>query len=729
MRKIILLALVALFSQVSIISAQNLKSIEFEHLFDSRFNPERIQNVRWMNDGRFYSATQGRQIIRFNITNGESNVIFDGSNFTDPAFPNGFNVQGYQFSADEKKILLRTDVEQIWRRSTRENYYVYDRSSNQLSKLTKSEGKQSLAELSPKGDKVAFVRENNLFWIDLASGVETQITNDGEFNKIINGSSDWVYEEEFGFSKAWQWSPNGERIAFYKFNEERVKEFFMTNWGTLYPTQERFKYPKAGEQNSIVSIFVYDLNSKRSTKMDVGDEDDQYIPRINWTINNNRLAIRRMTRLQNKQDLLFADVRTGDTEVILTEESERWIDVHDDLVFLNNGRQFITTSQKDGYNHIYLYDMSGEELTQITSGNWEVTSIQGFNEAAHTLYYTSTEESTLERHFYQVRVDGDRKKKLTEKAGWYSVNLSRDYKYYIETYTASNQPPITTLYQSNVRGNNRKLRTLVDNSGLVELKKEYNFSEKEFFTVEANGAELNGYMLKPNDFDSTKKYPLFMYVYGGPGSQTVSQNYESGDRAMWHQHLVNNGYIVVSVDNRGTGGRGRDFEQQTYLKLGQLEIADQISVAKHFGSKSFIDENRIGIWGWSYGGYMSSLGLTEGSDIFSAAIAVAPVTHWKYYDTIYTERFMRTPQLNPEGYNNGSPLFNVQKMKGKYLLVHGTGDDNVHYQNAVDMMDALIANNIQFETMTYPNRNHGIYGGNTRMHLYKLMTNFILENL
>ncbi len=705
--------------------AQAQKSIQFQHIFDSSFSPQSVENVRWMKDGRYYTAQVNQQIVRYNILKDESLVLFDGANFKSPDYPKGFQVQGYEFSNDEKKILLKTDVEQIWRRSTREHYYVYDIVSKKLSKLTSSDVKQQLATLSPDGNKAAFVRENNLFWIDLASGKETQITTDGEYNNIINGATDWVYEEEFGFAKAWFWSPNSKSIAFYRFDESAVKEFRMEQWGDLYPKDVSFKYPKAGEENSVVSIHVYNLANGKTTNMDIGDETDQYIPRINWTTRSSTLAIRRMNRLQNKQELLFADVATGETKVILSESSKGWLDVHDNLIFLKNGKQFIYTSEKDGYNHVYLYDMSGKELNQITKGKWEVTRIVGFNEGRHNLYYESTEVSPLQRHFYRIRVDGKRKRTITETKGWHSINLSPDFKYYIDTYSNHTTPPVITLY----RENGKRVRTLEDNSALKAKTANFKFGKKTFTQFDVNGTTLNAYIIKPVDFDSTKKYPVLMYVYGGPGSQTVMNSYESGQRAMWHQYLANKGYMVVSVDNRGTGARGRDFEQQTYLQLGKYEIQDQIEVAKQLAGKTFVDAERIGIWGWSYGGYMSSLGITEGNSVFSTAIAVAPVTYWGFYDTIYTERFMQTPESNPDGYKNGSPLFKADQVKGNYLLIHGTGDDNVHFQNSVEMVNALLANNIQFQTMFYPNRNHSIYGGSSREHLYQLMTKFILEKL
>lgn len=719
MRSSLRLCIALFFCANFSLNAQEQHTIEFNHLFDGTFTPKGIQNIRWMNDGQFYSSTDGQKISRHNITTGEKEVLFDGKDFNDLV------VHGYEFSADENLILIKTDVEQLWRRSTKENYFLYNRSKNTLQKLTKSDQKQQYAELNEKGDKAAFVQNNNLFWVNLNTGEEIQITDDGTFNSIINGAADWVYEEEFGFAKAWFWSPNGDRIAFYRFDEKHVKEFTMELWGGLYPDQVRFKYPKAGEQNAIVSIHVYDLSTGETKMMDIGVESDQYIPRINWSKDNDLLSIRRMNRLQNQEELLFANVSTGETKLILTETSETWLDVHDDLYFHGNGKQFITTSSKSGFNHVYLYSMEGKQIRQITKGEYDVTEIIGYNERNHNLYYLSTEVSPLQRHFYRVRVDGRRKKAMTQREGWYSINMSRDYKYYIQSFSDYDKPPVYTLHEAN----NKLIRVIEDNAQLVANIDTFSYQHKEIITLDVNGESLNAYMIKPPNFDKEKKYPVLMYVYGGPGSQTVTRNFEAGQRPMWHQYLVNKGYIIVSVDNRGTGGRGIAFKNQIYKQLGVLETEDQVEAARIVSEMPYVDADRIGIWGWSYGGYMSTLSLEEGNDVFKSAIAVAPVTHWKFYDTIYTERFMQTPQLNPDGYNMAAPINMVDKIQGEYLLIHGTGDDNVHYQNAVEMVQALIENNIQFQTMYYPNLAHSIYGGNARQHLWRLMSEFILEKL
>ncbi|SMO76881.1 S9 family peptidase [Fodinibius sediminis] len=706
------------------------RELDFQHIFDNTFRTEGIRNINWMKDGQYYTTLNrvngDIEIRKYDILTGEYEVLLSTSELKVPGRDKPIIIQDYQFSADESKLLIKTDIEAIWRRSTRENYFIYNFETGKTQKLTRSDEKQQYAQLSPSGQKAAFVQDNNLYWVDLKTGRETAITTDGEHNKIINGAADWVYEEEFGFARAWYWSPDGQKIAFYRFDESEVEEFVMMDWKELYPGLTRFKYPKAGEQNSTVKIGVYDLQEDETTWMDIDSGEDQYIPRINWTQSPETLAIRRMNRLQNQLDLMLADVNTGQTTIIKQETSKAWIDVSDDLKFLENGREFVFTSEESGYNHIYLYDMDGDLVRQVTKGDWEVTNYLGFNEDTGRFYYMSTEESPLQRHLYSIRGDGSRKKKLTDGDGWNEINMSRDFKYYIETFSTPDLPPQYTLHD--ISG--KEIRLLEDNTELKKTLAGFQLPTKEFIKIPLEQATLNGYIMKPHDFDPEKKYPVLFYVYGGPGSQTVQKNFGSGQRPMWHRYLTTQGYIVVSVDNRGTGGRGRAFEQQVYKKLGQYEVTDQIEAAKYLmRTYDYIDRDRLGIWGWSYGGFMSSLALARGSEVFSTGIAVAPVTSWRFYDTIYTERFMQTPQMNPEGYREGSPLTYAHLIEGDYLLVHGTGDDNVHFQNTIEMINRLVSANVSFETMYYPNRNHGIYGGNTREHLYDLLNDYILEHL
>ncbi|MFT7114325.1 MAG: dipeptidyl-peptidase-4, partial [Candidatus Azotimanducaceae bacterium] len=579
---------------------------------------------------------------------------------------------------------------------------------------------------SPDGKHVAFVRDNNIFVKDLEKGTEIQVTKDGKKNAIINGATDWVYEEEFAFDKAFFWSAEGSKIAYYRFDETAVPEFSMDVFkGGLYPEQEQFKYPKAGEANATVGIFVYNLRTNNTAEADIKANDEFYIPRIKWTKDDNLLSVQRMNRHQNELDFILVNGNDGASNVIFTEKDAAYVDVSDDLTFLNNGKQFVWTSEKSGFNHVYLYDLRGKQVRQITKGNWDVTSVYGVDVVNNLLYYQSAEESPLRRSVYVIDLKGRNKRRLSIKEGTNKAYFSKNFSVFINNYSNANSPSEYTLHL-----NNGKLaRELVNNEKLKETLEGLSISPKEFFTFKTSeDVELNGWMIKPADFDATKKYPVFMTVYGGPGSQTVTDSW-GGSNYFWHEMMAQEGYIVVSVDNRGTGARGRDFKKITYQELGKYETIDQIEAAKYLGGLDYVDADRIGIQGWSYGGYMSSLCLTKGAEQFKAAIAVAPVTTWRYYDSIYTERYMRTPQENEAGYDDNSPINHVDKMEGAYLLVHGSADDNVHYQNTMEMITALVKANKQFDLFIYPDNNHGIYFGNSRLHLYTKMTNFLKENL
>ncbi|MGY6521789.1 MAG: S9 family peptidase [Mongoliitalea sp.] len=707
------------------VQAQEKKKVSLEDVFKSSvFSQKSVFGINWMKDGQFYSSLQrgpaGPKVVKINVATGEeAGELIDGAAL-------GINFSSYSFNSDESKALVASDIERIYRRSSKGVFHVIDLKTGTAQQLMNGE-KIMYATLSPDNDKVAFVKDNNLYYVNLSTNAVTQITNDGKWNHVLNGAADWVYEEEFSMAKAFDWSPDGKKIAFIRFDETDVPEFNMQLWGKLYPEDYRFKYPKAGEKNSEVSIHVYDLAGKNTVKVDAGEETDIYLPRIYWTNDANTLAYLRLNRLQNQLDLFYANVQTGASQLVLREEAKTYVDLNsnDDLRFLEGNKGFIRTSEQDGFKHIYHHDNQGKLIRQITSGNWEVTNLVGIDEKGKKIYYVSTEQSPMERNLYVIGMDGKGKKLLTPEKGNHSINMSKDFKFFISNYTNANSPLIVRLFDAS----GKLVKTLEDNAELKERLQGFAMSEREFFSFPTvDGTSLNGYMIKPADFDPNKQYPVLMYVYGGPGSQNVMNSW-GGTRDFWHHHLAAEGYIVVCVDNRGTGGRGRDFKHITYANLGKLETDDQIAGAKHLGSLPYIDAARIGIWGWSYGGYMSSLALMIGNDVFKAAIAVAPVTTWRYYDTIYTERYLQTPQLNAAGYDDNSPITHVNKLKGNYLLIHGTGDDNVHYQNAVDLVDALIKADKQFETMYYPNRNHGISGGNTSWHLYSLMTDFIKRKL
>ncbi|OKL40692.1 S9 family peptidase [Pontibacter flavimaris] len=713
--------------------AQQKKDITLEDIYQKgTFRAKSVYGVNWMNDSRYYSSQVADEknkvydIVKYDVTTGQPvSTIIEGENLVPEGGNQPIQYDGYTFSSDEQKVLFSTDTEQIYRRSSKADFYIYDIASKKLTKLSDG-GKQMYATFSPDAKRVAFARENNMFVTDLGNMQETQITTNGKYNSIINGYADWVYEEEFSFAQGFHWSPDGKKIAFYTFDETNVPEFNMQMWGELYPQDNKFKYPKPGEANSIVTVSVYDVASGKTVKMDTGNETDIYLPRMKWTNNPNLLSIQRMNRLQNTLEILHANASTGKADVVLKETDKAYIDVTDDLTYLKDGKHFIHSSEVKGFNHLYLYNMKGKLVRQITNGNWEVSSYVGFDEKNDRLYYMSTEVSPLERHLYSISSKGKKKQRLTENAGTHRVNMSNDFTYYLDYFSAANEVPTVSLHTAK---DGKLIKVLEDNAQLKNTLAQYDIAKQEFFQMKtADGTQLNGWMIKPTDFDPNKKYPVLIFVYGGPGSQTVTNSW-GGTNYLWYQVLADKGLIIVSVDNRGTGARGAEFKKVTYANLGKYEIEDQIEAAKWLGNQPYVDKNRIGIWGHSYGGYMTLLGLTKGNGVFAAGISVAPVTNWRYYDTIYTERFLKTPQENPAGYDDNSPLFFADKLQGELLLIHGTGDDNVHFQNAVAMQDALISANKQFESFYYPNRNHGVGGGVTSIHRFKMMTDFLERKL
>ena len=726
MKRIIPTILIFILFQMNVLGQSAKKEFTLQSIFQSpKFYPQGVNGIVPLNDGVSYCVLNSDSLNIYDYKRGEkTGTIVTKAQLIPQGDSIPISMRNFQFSKDESKILFATKVEQIYRHSTKAEFYIYDRENEELVRLSNN-GKQRLADFSPDASKVAFVRDNNIFIKDLVTGYEIPVTKDGALNSIIYGTTDWVYEEEFGFTKAFFWSPDGKKIAFYRFDESNVKEYQLVQWGDLYPEYYKYKYPKAGEDNSIVSIHVYDLETGETITMDTGMETDIYLPRIKWTKDPAKLSIQWMNRLQNELKILIADVNEGEVLPIYIETNKYYIDITDNLTFLDDNQRFVFTNESDGYNHIYMYNMDGSLIMQITHGKWDVTSLYGIDEDKELIYFGSSESSPLNRDFYQIGFDGKGKKLLSVKVGDNKIQFSKKYNYYINTYSDAITPPMVTVNSSK----GKELRVLKDNSGLLDTLKEYTYSKREFFSfTTTGGVNLNGWMIKPYDFDASKKYPVLMYVYGGPGSQTVRNNWGGGD--LWYQMLSSKGIIIVSVDNRGTGARGEEFKKMTYLELGKYETEDQIEGAKYLASLDYVDKDRIGIWGWSYGGFMSTSCLTKGADYFNMGIAVAPVTNWRYYDNIYTERYMRTPQENPEGYDGNSPINHVENLKGKFLLIHGTADDNVHIQNSIDLVTALVAANKQFDMQFYPNSNHGIYTGrNTRIHLYTRITDFIYDNL
>lgn len=696
------------------------------------FYQKSVDEVASMNDGENYTVVEeedGAQVInKYSYkTFKKVATIFSGNQFKQGAAPFGFD--GYEFNADESKILLTTNTESIYRRSFTADYYIYDVKSKTLKLLADtSKGPQSLADLSPDGKKVAFVRDNDLFYIDLATGVETEITSDGERNKIINGTTDWVYEEEFAITKAFYWSPASDRIVYYKFDESNVKEFQFDVYGSLYPERYTYKYPKTGEDNSVITLHVFTLQGNKTTPLMTGSDPDVYFPRMAWDEHTGNLVVLRMNRLQNKLEYCRVNFDVGPAnlpklEPFYTETSSTYIEITDDLIFLELSEGLIRTSEKDGYNHIYKIGFDGKE-TQITKGEWDVVELKGIDEKGGWVYYSSAESGPTQKEIFRIKFDGTSKTKLSTRKGQNDAIFSKGMKYYINYNSSANVPNYITLHTSN----GKELKVLEDNAKLIESLKKYNLSKKEFFTF-TTGQEtvLHAWMIKPTNFDATKKYPVYLTFYGGPGHNEVLDSWD-GPEYGWHQLLAQKGYIVVCVEPRGTMYRGEKFKKCTYLQLGKLETEDMIETAKYLSNQPYIDGKRIGAQGWSYGGYMTLLCLTKGADYFKAGISVAPVTNWRYYDNIYTERFMRKPQDNAKGYDDNSPINHVSKLKGKLLLVHGSADDNVHVQNSMEITTALVKANKQFDMFIYPNKNHGIYGGLTRFHLYTKMLEFVERN-
>ena len=733
--KYLLVSLFLVFGAVSA-SAQEKKNFELEDLYmRPTFYAKSVRGMNSMKDGKTYASFEKGQLNIYNYKTGKlEKTLFGITDLTMHPDSLPIGLQNYELSAKEDKMLCLTDMESIYRHSFHANYYVYDFATKALQPLSKN-GKQRLATFSPDATKVAFMRDNNLFIKDLETGEEKQFTNDGLYNHIINGAPDWVYEEEFSFSQGFYWSPDSKKIAFMKFDESNVREFQMEEFEGLYPDWYSFKYPKAGEDNSIVEIYVYNLENGKTVKMDTGKETDIYLPRIAWTKDANVLAIQRLNRHQNHLEILAADATTGKSRVFYDDTNEYYIDITDDWHFLEDGKRFLMTSERSGYNHIYLYNLDGTLVKQLTDGPWDVTSVYGFD--GKEVYFQAAKNTPVDRQIYAVNLKGQMRE-VIGRPGTNNARFSNDFSYLININSTISQPNQYELYTNK----GKLVRVLEDNHEFAEKLKTFNLGEKKLLKISdpafvlPNGTQVDvdAWQILPPDFDPSKKYPVLIYVYGGPGHQTVNNSWANSDY-WWLQLLAQHGIISVSINNRGSGAQGEAFKKMTYLQLGKYETEDMITLAKYMAKQPYVDAERIGIYGWSYGGFMAANGITKGADVISTAVSVAPVTNWRYYDNVYTERFMRTPQENPDGYDLNSPVHNTAMIKGNYLLCHGSGDDNVHYQNAMELIKAMISNGKQFDLMIYPNKNHGIYGGyeygdgECRMHLFNKIDNFLFEHL
>ena len=699
-----ILASVAFFSQ----------EITLDKIYSGYYRGKGISGISSLKNGENYIVNEQGGIAKYSYrtTQKEGNIV-DG------------NFQSYIFNDDESKILLLKESEPIYRHSFLGKFDVKDLKSGKVLNLNNGNFVQE-PTFSPDGSKVAFIADNNLFYQDLNSGKITQITTDGKKNSILNGLGDWVYEEEFGHAKLYEWTKNSDAIVFVKSNESEVPEMSIPIYGKqLYPSEMRFKYPKAGENNSVVSAQLYRLDSAKTIALNLSNFKNYYIPDVYKTAKADEIILITSERLQNASDVLKVNTKTGAITKLFTESDKRWIDTDNVTLEFLTDNSFIWGAERDGNRHLYWYDQNGKLKKQITKGDWEVTNYYGYNPKSQEVFIQTTQQGSINKVVSKVNINTGKTTLISNSTGTNSANFSQNYNYFIETSSSAAKPYTYVLKD----GNGKTLKELQNNEEQLKKLQQDNMVIKEFMTIPNEaGDQMNAWVMKPKDFDPNKKYPLFMFQYSGPGSQQVSNSWDQGN-GLWFNHLVQKGYIVACVDGRGTGYKGTEYKKTTYLNLGKFEIDDQIAAAKWFGKQSYINKDRIGIFGWSYGGYMASLALTKGADVFKAGIAVAPVTNWRYYDSIYTERFMRTPQENPGGYDDNSPTSYANLLKGKYLLIHGTADDNVHFQNSVEFSEALIQNNKQFEFMAYPDKNHGIYGGKTRPQLYQKMTNFLLENL
>ncbi|TNE54121.1 MAG: S9 family peptidase [Bacteroidetes bacterium] len=729
MKNIVCILLVFIAANQSL-QAQSGKEVSVEDIWKKYlFYAKSFPGFRSMNDGEHFTRIN-RNGNHFSITKHAFKSNQDDAGETlvgasDLQYKSTrIEVDEYSFNKDESKMLIQTNTKSIYRHSYSADYFVLDLKSKKLSELDAKNQLKTLAEFSPDGSKVAYVSGNNLFIKDLEANKIMQVTTDGKRNEIINGTTDWVYEEEFAIIKGFCWSPDSRYLAYLRFDESKVKEFQMAIYGSLYPDQYTFKYPKAGEANSKVSCHLFLLEKNEHRDVQLGKYE--YIPRLNWASEKNHLIVQTLNRHQNQIRYHQVDVTKNDqmaVKMFFEEESETYVEIDDNLIILEKEDALLRVSESSGYRHIHQVGFDGTNK-QITTGSWDVIEFYGVDESKGYIYYSAAEKAPIHKGIYRINTNGKKKEAISDESGYNNAEFSTGMKYFMKSHSSANTPPVYTLCQAD----GKELMTLEDNAKLKKRLSEYQLSEKEFTTFQGATEQLNAWMIKPPNFDPNKKYPVYMMIYCGPGSNTVQDQF-GGSNYMYHQLLAQKGYIVVSVDPRGTMYRGTKFKNSTYQQLGKLETEDLIASAKYLAKLPYVDAKRIGIQGWSYGGYMTSLAMTKGAEYFKMGIAVAPVTNWRYYDNIYTERFMRTPQENAAGYDDNSPINHVKKMKGKYLLIHGSADDNVHFQNTMEMVRALTEANVQFDLFIYPNKNHGIYGGNTRNHLFNMMLNYTLQNL
>ncbi|HYT05687.1 MAG TPA: S9 family peptidase [Gemmatimonadales bacterium] len=697
-------------------------------IFGSREFASDLVTVAWAPDGKSYTtldadAPGGAGLYRVDALTGKKDVLLRGADLVPAGARQPIAIEEYRFSADGSKLLMFTNSARVWRFNTKGTFYVWDFVAKRLTPVSPTPGYQMFAKFSPDGRRVAFVRDNNLYVTDLATGAETALTSDGGEN-VVNGTSDWVYEEELDLRDAFRWSPDGKRLAFWRLDQSAIRPFYLENQDSLYPQLVPVRYPKAGTPNSTVKIGVVEVATGRTAWVDLGAERNIYVAAMDFAASPDEIWLTRLNRHQNRLELLLADARTGASRVVMADSDSAWVDAHEPQ-WINGGRQFLFVSERDGYAQAYLFNRDGSLVRRVTPGGWDVLELYGVDEKAKQLYFAGAIDGPLGRPLLRVGLDGRGLTRLSTEPGTHQAEFDPTFQLYVDTYSRAGVPPVQTLR----RAAGQLVRSVADNIAVTRKVTALGLRPPEFLKVPMpDGVELNGWIIKPRNFDPAKAYPLLVYVYGGPGDQQVIDRW-TGSRYLWHQMLAQQGYLVACVDNRGTGARGSKFKKITYLHLGRYESADQIAAARWFRSQAYVDSTRVGIWGWSYGGYMASRTMFLARGVFTAALSVAPVTDWRFYDTIYTERYMRTPEENPTGYDESASLTYADSLKGGFLLVHGTGDDNVHFQNSVRLVQRLEAANKQFDMRIYPNKTHAISGGTAQENVYGLFTAWLKKNL
>ena len=713
--------------------------LDLKSITRGEFRAESMASLKPLDDGESYSqvSSDGTKILKYSFKTGkQTGVIFDLNNVRGPKIRID-RIDGYIFSPDGKRILIQTDTRYIYRRSFTATYYIYEVQNNKMGPLSVG-GEQQTPLFSPDGNMIAFVRQNNIFLVKLLyDNAESQVTTDGERNSIINGIPDWVYEEEFSTNRSMVFTADSRQLVWIKYDESKVKEFsfqwFRGSNPTMdeyltYPGSYVYKYPKAGEDNSKVGVYSFDIKSRKTRQIDVPLDADGYIPRIVMTSDPTKVAVFTLNRHQDDMRIYMANPLTTLSKLVVQDKVDKYVKQESMCAVTFTDQHILVPSERDGYNHIFIYTLNGQLKRQVVKGQFEVTDIYGMDDKTGDVFYAANELGPQDKQVYVSHANG-KTERLTSKEGQNNATFSRGFRYFINIWSDLNNPPVYTLNDS--RG--RILHTMINNKALKEKYQSYGLGTKELFTfTTSEGVKLNGWMVKPADFSPSKRYPVIMFQYGGPGSQQVLNYWNigaAGQGAILEQYMAQQGYIVVCVDNRGTGGRGAEFEKCTYLRLGEKEAFDQVEAALWLGQQPYVDKDRIGMWGWSYGGWNTLMSMSEGRPVFCAGVAVAPPTCWRYYDSVYTERYMRTPKENKSGYDEVNPIARAAKLHGALLICHGLADDNVHFQNTAEYTEALIQADKDFKENIYVNRNHGISGGNTRNHLYRQIIQWFDEKL